>query len=614
MKISRRSPYFLFLVWALGIGLMATHLVSLRVGLHRIWPSEISFWLGGIFFSSSLTYLWRNDRENTYSMRARALFIFLSACFVAAIPFIRFFFYGTDLVGEYYVAETTFNLQRWPSNAVSTDCLMISDLPHIDTIHHLYFSCLSVTVFPTIFAQTTGLSIMNSFRLLIPMTSATVILGVFLIARRCFDRRVAGLSSIVVIFHSTYLSNSPEHMRQNIALFFFLLALYFILQKKSRYTLLSFIALSALSFSHYTIIYFMVLSLLLVAFWSNIYNYLRRVTVLRSLFKFIEIKANGAELLSLSPYILAFGLMVGSGWLVFVASPHFSESIGVIKQTFQMLLGVESPRYGPFTRSIFVSSLGFFHTIVVWIVRCSIVTGFMISFKLFRKSMRTSVFTFLGGSYLLLLLLFAVLPNIGIALFLDRVYGIFFPFFSVFIALSLLELRKKLGKCGGILVIILITTIFLESIGYPIYYRPESSLSITEPVMQRYYTASDLAFASWCHGKTDESVIFSSDILGGHVCMGFAHRFCLQPRVSNSSELGSVLDDMDVTFFVLVPLNYSRNQGGFARALIFYGPLGVEQVRILLDPNPTTQLSKKPLGQVYDNNRVSLLHFTQSNE
>jgi len=80
--------------------------------------------------------------------------------FVAGIGFLRFSYYGSDLVGEFLVARTTEGLHRWPSELIGS-AAAIGSGPFENW--DWYYSSLAVTVLPSILGEITQLPMMQVF-------------------------------------------------------------------------------------------------------------------------------------------------------------------------------------------------------------------------------------------------------------------------------------------------------------------------------------------------------------------------------------------------------------------------------------------------------------------
>lgn len=116
---------------------------------------------------------------------------------------------GHDVQAEYLAFTLTNSAQNWQMSALPS----------------AYNACLSVNILPTVLAQTTGLSGLVVFKLLLQLVFAVVPVLVYLFARRIVDRRLAVASAVLFVAFPTFFTDMPYLVRQEIAFFFLALAL-----------------------------------------------------------------------------------------------------------------------------------------------------------------------------------------------------------------------------------------------------------------------------------------------------------------------------------------------------------------------------------------------------
>ena len=116
---------------------------------------------------------------------------------------------GHDVQAEYLAFTLTNTAQNWQMSALPS----------------AYNACLSVNILPTVLAQTTGLSGLVVFKLLLQLVFALVPVLVYLFARRIIDRRLAIASAVLFVAFPTFFTDMPYLVRQEIAFFFLALAL-----------------------------------------------------------------------------------------------------------------------------------------------------------------------------------------------------------------------------------------------------------------------------------------------------------------------------------------------------------------------------------------------------
>lgn len=116
---------------------------------------------------------------------------------------------GHDVQAEYLAFQLTDQAQNWEMSALPS----------------AYNACLSVTVLPTVLAQTTGLSGLVVFKLLLQLLFATVPVLTFLFARRVVPRRLAIAAAVLSVAFPTFFTDMPYLVRQEVAFFFLALVL-----------------------------------------------------------------------------------------------------------------------------------------------------------------------------------------------------------------------------------------------------------------------------------------------------------------------------------------------------------------------------------------------------
>ena len=86
-------------------------------------------------------------------------------------------------------------------------------------------ACLSVSILPTVLAQTTGLPGTVVFKLLLQLLFALVPVLTYLYGRRLVGRRAALTAAALVVAFPTFFTDMPYLVRQEVAFFFLALVL-----------------------------------------------------------------------------------------------------------------------------------------------------------------------------------------------------------------------------------------------------------------------------------------------------------------------------------------------------------------------------------------------------
>ena len=116
---------------------------------------------------------------------------------------------GHDIQAEFLAFRLTDESQHWT----------------MDALPSAYNACLSVTILPTVLAQTTGLPGEAVFKVLMQVLFATVPVLSYLFARRFVSRRLALAATVLTIAFPTFYTDMPYLVRQEVAFFFLALLL-----------------------------------------------------------------------------------------------------------------------------------------------------------------------------------------------------------------------------------------------------------------------------------------------------------------------------------------------------------------------------------------------------
>lgn len=512
---------------------MGSYVIIIGASEEQLVPESL-FWLGAFMLSSSLVLLWNQVKNRKYLI----LLIAVSAFFIYSIGFLRYPYYGTDIIGEYDVATVSQQLNKWPIELVTGQGW------------NAYFSCLSVTIFPAMVSTVTGLPMMMVFKILIPLLATLVIIGAFLVIRIVFDEKIAALSTIVFVL-SGNSEMLRELLREDVGLFFLFLGIFLLFARyrsnkfsgshQMSFLLLAVFFLLVVPTAHYTMVYFALLFLLTVfvaEIWGERFgNILKKIG-----FKSADCSnAFGDDRNRIVPVgLLVLASVAGFTWLIFIAYPVFSFNIQEVVASLRALLGLGNKQYQFYTTHVLVSSLGMFVTIVNWIVRGFTVFGFFLALKLFNR-VKVRAFTLWGGLMLLIMLIVTVVPNINVALPLDRIYLIGLVAFASFVTLTMIETSKKLlptlRSWTILFTVVIAVAIFFASF-MPINYLPVAAAT-------KQYALSiighdnwqDLGFAQWLQNHTSTTSLFSSDFQGSQICKGFAFRNCTVIKFINSTDV-----------------------------------------------------------------------------
>lgn len=588
-----------------SLAFVAWYIYSIYLFNNQILPVQL-FWALAVVLPLSLMLLW----DLNVKVERQMIVILLASMVLSGLLFLRFYFYGQDLVGELYVAEMTRELGRWPlerighlvPTLVNSKYLRSSGVVVPPTIPNEYYSSLSVTILPSMLSQITGLSMLDTFRFLLPLVSTAIALVVFLIVRSCFNQKLALLSSIALVM----MRNPPSLLRQEVALLFFLFSILYVLKgSQPKYLALSMLFLASIATAHYGLVYFAIFGIIILFFAQMLWQktpLIRNFLLLRS--KEVDIKQLDTKEVLLSQEFILFTIVIGLMWLAFVAYPIFSRNVADAIEAFQAMMGTHPVGYTPLQQHVLFSSLGAFNTVIQWLERGLAVAGGFLMLRNVR-SLKQCGYVFLGGGMVALVLLFALIPNISLSIGLDRVLRISLFGFCTFLAASIFFLRNRM-RWGRAISILLIVLIFLGTINIPILHSAEANLtrqeyifSITQVVYP--YQQSDFQFAQWVKTNTVPCSSFLTDQQGSNVLL-FGNRVGFMPWVTNEKDAVNFIGDGLTSYFMV--LTYVPGY------IEYTTPNGT---MILLDPAQASLLMYgNRMNLIFTNDRVTLFAYNES--
>ncbi len=595
---SKRSDYF-----ALATVLLS--LISIAMYIHGIFifgtriVSYLMFWSSLALLSASLMYLWFSSQNEKILLSA----ILISAFVIASLPILRFYFYGADLLGEYFVADTTREVGRWlPGRITDNPVWLVWDFAKPTELLSRYFASTGVTIVPAILSEVTGASTRIVLWVLLATTSTMVVLVSYLITKSCLGRYVATLSSIVFISSTFYLSKFPNILREDMGLLFLLLAVLSLVVGGRKNIALAGAWLILLPMSHYGLFLFAPVVLLLLLSSNKVYEYRLTTRIMKAVNPRL-LKVSGEPVQSSSSMVL-YSAIAGFAWLMFVAYVIFASTLYGFNQSWNALLGLTPPRTTSLQSHILFSDLGPFHTAVQWLERAMALAGLALSLKMF-KTRKAISFVFLGGGLLAIVVVLGGLPVVTTLFDLDRAMQLALIGFAAFIAVTLVKISGR-HRYRVILTFILVTLILFESVQLPILYSGQTEMSRADYVFSltniySFYQLSDFHYADWVSNHISPSAVFASDSNGCRVLL-VAKRICVQPQGSNLTDTIALLesgktDYYQAIFFLHDYMWFSSTKGTTMQ-------LNSTQIEALISSNH--------LNRVYDDSRVTNFAYVPS--
>ncbi len=213
---------------------------------------------------------------------------------------------GSDIHLEYYVFQLTLNTQYW----------------NIDNFYHPYNACLSITILPVIYQQLLNINSLYIYKLFIQLISSTIILILYILFKKYIHEEYSFLACFYFVSQGTFIFELVEHIRQEIALLFFALAILVLFDDEIENIykkILFIIFVICVVVSHYTTTYVFLFILLFSLILTS------------TVFK-IEDKYKN---LTLSTFFLCFTIMFL--WYGQMTSAPYSDAIKFFKETFTNL-------------------------------------------------------------------------------------------------------------------------------------------------------------------------------------------------------------------------------------------------------------------------------------
>ncbi len=128
--------------------------------------------------------------------------------------------FGSDVPAEYFLFRTTQNNAHWSAT-----------LPSVTGLGS-YNDMLSITIFPTIYANTLNLDASLVFKILYPLIFSFVPLGLYQTWQTYMSKKYAFIAAFLFMAQMTFYTEMLGLNRQIIAELFFILLLFVILSKK----------------------------------------------------------------------------------------------------------------------------------------------------------------------------------------------------------------------------------------------------------------------------------------------------------------------------------------------------------------------------------------------
>jgi uncharacterized membrane protein len=419
-----------------------------------------------------------DSRRNVAYFLVTISILYFSISMISTIRYQAFSGLGSpDNLGEYFVAQVTYLKKAWTSNYG----ISLAWRPS------WYFSCLSVTIFPTILAELTGIGLSSVFAMMYPIIFSIIPTLVFLVIKEVYSRtEIAALSTI--LFCDMFRFSAPQMGREYIAIIFLLLTLLVVFRQRlvstgKKHFVLFLLFVLGVVLSHYLVSYFMIAILIGMILAPHL-----RIG-----------PATPARINFVNRYTVVLALVASTSWIVFSNMAFFVDNILVIKNSFSAILGIAEAQWPSEvstpgrTAGGLVTSWYALQSVLMIVGLC------LILLKERKKSQRIFTWTIAGGLLFIVLFLSFVTPVFAKFLGFNRVYSIALPIWISFLAYVLLKTNKRFGSV--LLVIFLIMNLpinlTLPSYNNQVIYTPERNVSPALAYLQTFNDKSEVATFEW---------------------------------------------------------------------------------------------------------------------
>lgn len=158
---------------------------------------------------------------------------------------------GHDVQKEFYTFQIALQQQHWS----------------IASFRDAFNACLSITILPVLFNKITSISPIYIYKIVYQLLFAASLIPIYLFTEIVTNKKIALICSLVFISFPVFLNEMPFLNRQEIAFIYFallLLAMFIPSLSKKQASILSFLMITGLIFSHYSSTY-VALGLFLIA-------------------------------------------------------------------------------------------------------------------------------------------------------------------------------------------------------------------------------------------------------------------------------------------------------------------------------------------------------------
>lgn len=347
------------------------------------------------------------------------------------------YIFGYDIFNEYYSALITIKNSYWAFQDPGNNNAMLSS-----------------TILPSILVKVSGINLIWILKLIYPLIFSFVPLGLYQIARKFIENRLAFLSTFYFMAVYVFFTEMLQLAKQEIAELFFIILILLIISNKpnkmKKSILLIIFSLSLIS-SHYGLSYLFLIILVFVLILLFVIENPLFIKLTNKIFGACGLKFRNSEHISQRNLTLTFVLffyVFALAWYTYASNSSILDTVtGIGQNIYFSISELFNHTYVQGLDKI-TSELGILHGInrqLYLITQIFLVFGFVS--VLFKKQIKIgNEYLGLSAGAFLLLVLSITLPYFASALQTSRIFQISLLLLSPFFVIGCLQFLEIINK------------------------------------------------------------------------------------------------------------------------------------------------------------------------
>ena len=515
IELSRVANLFTVIV---GVVLIWFYLTGLRLGNENV--SIILLFLGVSLCMISMIFSYIFSKKEKMAKFSLFSLYLLSYCLLTIYSF-RYFFFGSDLAGEYAIASIADTSNSWPISF-----LAVGWGPRAGR----YASSLSVSILPVITSKVAGIDLLQLFKFVMPAIGAFVPVGLYLLIDEIYrDRKLALLGAMLFAMSHLQVFMLSYMFRRQVGHLFLVLGLLVIFKAHNTKDASIWKALLVLFFGG------IVLSNYYIADWAFLLFLGILLAPIAAKLLRRKVKVDGLKL-TWKMFFLYCGM--AAGWLWFAANIIFMEHLSDLKKAISLVIqygpqylwkGVTTGKFLPSTPGGTVVQEGLTGSAIlnIWYYFVVLLPGVGWLYALIRKKNNIKEIALLSSFFL-------AFPYF----FYESFYGVIGPsgpfatgflVFSVYTAISVhrSSWKKRSQKIFAIFSIMLIAISLPLNLSLVndqvLHFHPETEISPQVRAVQWDISFGDMKFVNWFQNFVPNEETITVDDRGFNLLMVTNH-------------------------------------------------------------------------------------------